>query len=921
MSGTSPSKWAPEELKRFYRAFHKYGSDFYKVSKMVGGGKAPEMCAALWRRHQSYLDKIDKKFQTEGGFLAIVRGKTSGDGTEIEIPLEDNSQGLGGDDDGLSDAELTPADVRASRAGNLGDSDGEADGSDEVGAAEVVVAMASPGKPLGQDESLAGTRMRRTPKRPGARSPGGRSPGSNAKRSKATKDEDIYEYYDDTMANITESARKRRAAQKRLDFGAYQPAPTRRREEADEKGGIFALLALAEASGGGESSLPAGMEGAIGHRPVTDEETAAEESEDELAAMLDDDDDEDYKEGRTGSRGGRRTPYSTPAKGRRPGSSHTTPRRSAGRAVGSPSGLRSSGFGSPAWLGGLGGSDNDLMADFQGHGGEMSYLASPGLPTDLPGGVLPSPKNPMPRQRRRKNPPERHSFLISPLKSLFSRRQTLGGSTLLAGGLSFPGATPLDETRPAATPAEEKLRHCLGARMRRWCIFEFFYSAIDRPWFMDNTLGDVAAHVGLPAGVVLTRKQWNALRSSALGTPRRLSLAFLKESRAALEAHRAAARHAYTTTTPDPSKALLPRALAVGQRVIARHPATRQLHDGSVLTAAPNNYRVQFDRRELGVERVKDTEVMPSEPWENLPVATLATRPKLFMAGRPIMNGRPVAPLPSGPAATAITDAAAGPAGSAGVLPSPPPPLPQRVTIPDPQIMAELATSLDRKEALLAQLRQMNDEASTGMHNDPVTGTMNGVFSQTYNQVSQKLKEVNAVVQAKLAELERGAGAGSALLEELSGAIKDGQLAPELLAGPITAHSLAAATLKEARSVVQTCRQRLAAEAALKARAGGTTSPAEGEPPKEPETITEIFSGPLANIIEGAVWSLVTLQQGSDRLVPAAALVGALDSCMLVSGVRGQASIYCPLPYLFCCLLILVVGLVLLVCFASASFV
>lgn len=35
----------------------------------------------------------------------------------------------------------------------------------------------------------------------------------------------------------------------------------------------------------------------------------------------------------------------------------------------------------------------------------------------------------------------------------------------------------------------------------------------------------------------------------------------------------------------------LPRPLGVGQRVVARHPSTRQLHDGSVLTVAHNCYR------------------------------------------------------------------------------------------------------------------------------------------------------------------------------------------------------------------------------------------------------------------------------------------------------------------------------------------
>ncbi len=37
--------------------------------------------------------------------------------------------------------------------------------------------------------------------------------------------------------------------------------------------------------------------------------------------------------------------------------------------------------------------------------------------------------------------------------------------------------------------------------------------------------------------------------------------------------------------------AALPRQLTVSQRVTARHPVTRQLHDGDVLTIAPDCYR------------------------------------------------------------------------------------------------------------------------------------------------------------------------------------------------------------------------------------------------------------------------------------------------------------------------------------------
>ena len=43
----------------------------------------------------------------------------------------------------------------------------------------------------------------------------------------------------------------------------------------------------------------------------------------------------------------------------------------------------------------------------------------------------------------------------------------------------------------------------------------------------------------------------------------------------------------YGNETP----AEMPKPLHVGQRVTARHPVTRHLHDGDVLTVAPNCYR------------------------------------------------------------------------------------------------------------------------------------------------------------------------------------------------------------------------------------------------------------------------------------------------------------------------------------------
>lgn len=77
-------------------------------------------------------------------------------------------------------------------------------------------------------------------------------------------------------------------------------------------------------------------------------------------------------------------------------------------------------------------------------------------------------------------------------------------------------------------PAELRMRRCLDARTRRWCMYEFFCSALDRPWLLACELREWLAHAGLPPDLRLTRTEWVAVRA-ALGRPRRLSLAFLHE--------------------------------------------------------------------------------------------------------------------------------------------------------------------------------------------------------------------------------------------------------------------------------------------------------------------------------------------------------------------------------------------------------
>lgn len=94
--------------------------------------------------------------------------------------------------------------------------------------------------------------------------------------------------------------------------------------------------------------------------------------------------------------------------------------------------------------------------------------------------------------------------------------------------------------------------------------------------------------LGLPSLTHLTRGEWRVLRRS-LGRPRRLSLSFLKQARANLGAWRQRCRAAYSGGLVLPAD--VPQQLRVGQRVTARHPVTRQLHEGRVLTVEGACYR------------------------------------------------------------------------------------------------------------------------------------------------------------------------------------------------------------------------------------------------------------------------------------------------------------------------------------------
>ncbi|KAM4108323.1 hypothetical protein ACJW30_03G038100 [Castanea mollissima] len=195
---------------------------------------------------------------------------------------------------------------------------------------------------------------------------------------------------------------------------------------------------------------------------------------------------------------------------------------------------------------------------------------------------------------------------------------------------------------------KQMLLCCLSSSLvRRWCTFEWFYSAIDYPWFAKREFVEYLNHVGLGHIPRLTRVEWGVIRSS-LGKPRRFSEHFLLEEREKLKQYRDSVRKHYIELRTGIREGLptdLARPLSVGQRVIALHPKTRELYDGSVLTVDQDKCRVQFDRPEIGVWFVKDIDCMPLNPLDNMPEALKRQNITIdkfsLLSKEPQMNGHP----------------------------------------------------------------------------------------------------------------------------------------------------------------------------------------------------------------------------------------------------------------------------------------
>nr|XP_015631926.1 protein ALWAYS EARLY 2 isoform X1 [Oryza sativa Japonica Group] len=346
---------------------------------------------------------------------------------------------------------------------------------------------------------------------------------------------------------------------------------------------------------------------------------------------------------------------------------------------------------------------------------------------------------------------------------------------------------------------KDSLSHCLSSRLlRRWCTFEWFYSAIDFPWFEKSEFVEYLNHVKLGHVPRLTRVEWGVIRSS-LGKPRRLSKQFLQEEREKLAQYRESVRQHYAELRSGVREGLptdLARPLGVGQRVIACHPRTRELHDGNVLNVDHNRCRVQFDRPELGVEFVMDIDCMPLHPLENFPEslrrqnivnkyynsfseAKFEDRSKELGTGGPTRftsnvcfdGGDATSNIPSNypintlmkqakgdtvdsiaQAKVAVNEVAVAAQQSMYSQPCTLSQIQEREA--DIRALAELSRALDKKEALLVELRHMNEEVY-GRQKDGEAFRDFEHFRKQYAMVLVQLRDSNDHVASALLSLRQ----------------------------------------------------------------------------------------------------------------------------------------------------------------------
>ncbi|CDW86505.1 protein always early 2-like [Stylonychia lemnae] len=179
----------------------------------------------------------------------------------------------------------------------------------------------------------------------------------------------------------------------------------------------------------------------------------------------------------------------------------------------------------------------------------------------------------------------------------------------------------------------------------RWMRCEYFYSWIDRPYYLSNDFKQLLTKAELE-NTKLNQLEWSlvrrALASSRGIKPRRFSDRFIQDEKLKIQNYRDIFREIIKsmqlkTFVPDQNgdlsmllfdkkpqfeeervkevlqiiKVYQIAPLVVGQRVLALHPKVNELRTASLLTTDVQSYHAQFDRPELKVIIITDQQLIP----------------------------------------------------------------------------------------------------------------------------------------------------------------------------------------------------------------------------------------------------------------------------------------------------------------------
>ncbi|XP_071397858.1 protein lin-9 homolog isoform X3 [Centroberyx affinis] len=345
-------------------------------------------------------------------------------------------------------------------------------------------------------------------------------------------------------------------------------------------------------------------------------------------------------------------------------------------------------------------------------------------------------KNSFPRAHNTRG---RHSSLTMDTPTRSSKRSRLFREEEEQPQQRLPSRSPRRSQRVTTTPQkfanvttpDKKASQKIGLRLRnllklpkahKWCIYEWFYSNIDRPLFEGDNDFCLCLKESFPNLKTrkLTRVEWGTIRR-LMGKPRRCSSAFFAEERTALRQKRQKMRLLQQRKLSDVSHCKdlpdeIPLPLIIGTKVTAR---LRGVHDGlftgqiDAVDTSAATYRVTFDRNGLGTHTVPDYEVLSNEPNETMPISAFAQKHR---AARYLQN---LMTPPRGPYPSATT----------------------------PVLMTRLSKILMIKKEHIKHLKDMNTEAEKlKSYSMPIGLDFQKRYATTVLELDQLNKDLNKVL-------------------------------------------------------------------------------------------------------------------------------------------------------------------------------